>query len=117
MPTSAVPALWHGLHILASYYKQLLAIIPLPSTAFLPVQQLFPYPTCYETLLDDKARRAFRYVGHTMENKLVFLTIQEEDNLHICMKFTETYSTEAHQHLASLGCASELCGLQVILGG
>ncbi|KAG6379809.1 hypothetical protein JVT61DRAFT_10355 [Boletus reticuloceps] len=65
-------------------------------------------------LSDDKARRAFQYVGHMIKNKLVFLTIQEEVTLHICVKFMETYSTKAHQHLASLECAPELQGLQVI---
>ncbi|KAF8119269.1 hypothetical protein EV363DRAFT_1200607 [Boletus edulis] len=101
---------------LRTYYEQI-GDIPIPLSTCPPAAKaLFPYPTSYGTLTGN-AVKTFQYKTQVVEKKLVFFATQDDDGSCICVKFTQTYSVEAHQHLASRKCAPAMRGMKNLPGG
>ena len=48
--------------------------------------------------------KLFHYMEQLNHKKLIFRS-KNEGNVEICIKFVQSYSLEAHQHLANLQCA------------
>ncbi|KAG6331143.1 hypothetical protein ID866_7942 [Astraeus odoratus] len=97
---------------LKQYYETVEAT-PLPTLGPVP-RQVFPYPTNYKSLVDGTEKQ-FDYLMAPDEDKLVFYGVEDEGD-DICIKFTQAYSREAHEYLASLGCAPALRGLEELDG-
>ncbi|KAI6030249.1 hypothetical protein EDC04DRAFT_3115486 [Pisolithus marmoratus] len=83
------------------------------STPALP--HLFPHPTSYRSL-QDKTLKHFQYVRELDPDQLVFLGTEHEGD-RICVKFVPRYSPDAHEFLASLGCAPALRGFEAVGNG
>ncbi|KAG6327650.1 hypothetical protein ID866_11439 [Astraeus odoratus] len=93
---------------LKQYYETLEAT-PLPTSGPVP-QQVFPYPTNYKSLVD-QTEKQFNYLMAADQGKLTFYGVEDKGD-NICIKFTQAYSHEAHEHMASLGCAPALRGFK-----
>ena len=95
---------------LHTYYAALPNPPPTP-----PQGELFPYPSSFESLLDNTLQR-FNYVKRVINDKLLFQG-QLPDKRAICVKFVRRYSDEAHEHCARLGFAPQLLSFKSLPGG
>lgn len=82
---------------------------------------LFPYCTVFKSL-EDESKQTIRYTEQLDEGgkkkRLVFFgTLEGDHAVHICIKFTQRYSKEAHLQCAKLGFAPKLRGCEVLPGG
>jgi hypothetical protein len=75
---------------------------------------LWPYPFRYGCL-EHGAEVEFRYIKQT--SRLVFFAETVREKKAICVKFSKTYSKEAHLECHRLGFAPQLLGLDVLPGG
>lgn len=84
---------------------------------------LFPYPTTFKSLDDDKPT-SFNYTEQLDEDggkskRLIFFGTLTEGSVGaaICIKFVQRYSRDAHLHCASSGFAPRLRGFEKLPGG
>ncbi|KIK77136.1 hypothetical protein PAXRUDRAFT_835096 [Paxillus rubicundulus Ve08.2h10] len=84
---------------------------------------LFPYPTSF-TSLDDNKKTSFNYTEQLAEDgakskRLIFFGTLTEGSAEaaICIKFVQRYSRDAHLHCASSGFAPRLRGFEKLPGG
>ncbi|KAG5653093.1 hypothetical protein H0H81_002318 [Sphagnurus paluster] len=76
---------------------------------------LFPHPTHFTAL--DGSKKVFDYVSQVDPDKLLFFGELLEGGDDICIKFTHSYSKEAHEFCAALNIAPRLRGFDKIPGG
>ncbi|KAF8802373.1 hypothetical protein BYT27DRAFT_7173144 [Phlegmacium glaucopus] len=108
-----IGALKNALHSLHYYYEHELPVIDKLERDLRPNPR-YPYQSSYRSLADSTLRR-FKYILQVPQ-KLVFFG-QTEDDEKICIKFVRSYSTEAHEKCAEMGCAPMLRGFEHIAGG
>jgi hypothetical protein len=78
--------------------------------------QIFPYQTDFTSLADSTTTHHIEYESQPISDKLVFFgKLSNGDS--VCIKFTRSYSQDAHSFCSSIGAAPELLGFQPIAGG
>jgi hypothetical protein len=75
---------------------------------------LWPYPFRY-VCLEHGTGVDFRYIKQT--SRLIFFAETVPEGKAICVKFTKTYSKEAHLECHRLGFAPQLLGFDILSGG
>jgi hypothetical protein len=105
-------ALEHALESLQEYYTKMETDQLADRTVC--TSPSFPYRTYY-TAVEGKVE--FQYQRRLHPDKLLFICSKPNDETYLCVKFTQNYSKEAHQHCADNGVAPHLYAVEELPGG
>lgn len=115
--TRHIAAFYKAVKSLEQYYSQL----EHHCLSNAVTDQLFPYPTSYDSLPVANGTAAttiqFRYDRPVVNGKLIFFATEVGSEEKICVKFVQSYSKEAHECFFNLGHAPALRGFQELGGG